>query len=165
MAYEKQNFTDGQTLKAEHLNHMEEGIAKAHEQSGGGVVIDLLWQNNNAIDSDDCLISFEGGSLDVGCSDYDFVELVLLAGTENAITAKIPAGVIGTRVSNVTFSQTEIREFYRACEVDWEDGIVYIPNCIMIGTSLDGQGGGSSTMNDCLVPYRIYGIKGVNDAR
>ncbi len=29
MAYEKQNFTDGQVLTAEHLNHMEEGIANA----------------------------------------------------------------------------------------------------------------------------------------
>lgn len=29
MAYEKQNFTDGQTLTADHLNHMEEGIANA----------------------------------------------------------------------------------------------------------------------------------------
>ncbi len=29
MAYEKQNFTDGQVLTAEQLNHMEEGIAAA----------------------------------------------------------------------------------------------------------------------------------------
>lgn len=29
MSYEKQNFVNGQKLKAEHLNHMEEGIAKA----------------------------------------------------------------------------------------------------------------------------------------
>ena len=28
MAYEKQNFKDGNTLKAEQLNHMEDGIAK-----------------------------------------------------------------------------------------------------------------------------------------
>lgn len=28
MEYEKQNFEDGQTLKAEHLNHIEDGIAK-----------------------------------------------------------------------------------------------------------------------------------------
>lgn len=27
MAYEKQNFIDSQTLKAEHLNHIEDGIA------------------------------------------------------------------------------------------------------------------------------------------
>ena len=26
MSYTKQNFKDGQTLKAEHLNHMEDGI-------------------------------------------------------------------------------------------------------------------------------------------
>ena len=29
MAYEKQNFSDGQVLKAEHLNHMEKGIESA----------------------------------------------------------------------------------------------------------------------------------------
>ena len=29
MAYIKQNFTDGQTLKAEHLNHIEDGIVNA----------------------------------------------------------------------------------------------------------------------------------------
>lgn len=34
MSYIKQNFTDGQTLTAAHLNHMEEGIAAA-EQTGG----------------------------------------------------------------------------------------------------------------------------------
>lgn len=30
MAYEKQNFTDGQVLTAAQLNHMEEGIAAAN---------------------------------------------------------------------------------------------------------------------------------------
>ena len=29
MSYVKQNFVDGQTLTAAHLNHMEEGIAAA----------------------------------------------------------------------------------------------------------------------------------------
>ena len=29
MPYEKQNFTDGMVLTAQHLNHMEEGIASA----------------------------------------------------------------------------------------------------------------------------------------
>ncbi len=36
MTYEKQNFVAGQVLKAEHLNHMEEGIEKAMN-SGGAV--------------------------------------------------------------------------------------------------------------------------------
>lgn len=35
MSYEKLGFTSGQTLKAEHLNHMEDGIANA----GGDIVI------------------------------------------------------------------------------------------------------------------------------
>lgn len=32
MAYTKQNFTDGTVLTAQHLNHMEEGIAEAIPQ-------------------------------------------------------------------------------------------------------------------------------------
>ena len=34
MAYSKQNFTNGQTLTAEHLNHMEQGIVDAMEMAG-----------------------------------------------------------------------------------------------------------------------------------
>ena len=36
MSYEKQNFVDGQTLTAAHLNHMEDGIAKANENTNSG---------------------------------------------------------------------------------------------------------------------------------
>lgn len=32
MSYTKQIFTDGQILKAEHLNHIEEGIAEVEKQ-------------------------------------------------------------------------------------------------------------------------------------
>lgn len=31
MAYQKQNFTDGQVLTAEHLNHIENGISAMDE--------------------------------------------------------------------------------------------------------------------------------------
>ena len=31
MAYKKQNFTDGQVLTAEHLNHIEDGISAMDE--------------------------------------------------------------------------------------------------------------------------------------
>ena len=37
--YEKQNFVPGQKLKADQLNHMEDGIAAALEQSGAGSYI------------------------------------------------------------------------------------------------------------------------------
>lgn len=40
MSYEKQNFVSGQTLTAEHLNHMEEGIAAA-EQTGGSAALTI----------------------------------------------------------------------------------------------------------------------------
>lgn len=36
MSYTKQNFTNGQTLTAEHLNHMEEGIVEAEKTGGSG---------------------------------------------------------------------------------------------------------------------------------
>lgn len=32
MSYSKQNFSKGQILKAEHLNHIEEGIAEVEKQ-------------------------------------------------------------------------------------------------------------------------------------
>jgi len=35
MSYTKQNFVKGQVLKADHLNHMEAGIAEAMEQNSG----------------------------------------------------------------------------------------------------------------------------------
>lgn len=35
MAYEKQNFTDGQVLKAEHLNRIEDGIVAIEKLIGG----------------------------------------------------------------------------------------------------------------------------------
>ena len=36
MAYEKQNFTDGQILSAAQLNHIEDGIVALESGSGGG---------------------------------------------------------------------------------------------------------------------------------
>ena len=37
MAYKKQNFVNGETLTAEHLNHIEDGIVELEKQSGGNV--------------------------------------------------------------------------------------------------------------------------------
>lgn len=36
MAYVKQNFTDGSVLKAEHLNHIEDGLYELFEMIGSG---------------------------------------------------------------------------------------------------------------------------------
>jgi len=54
MAYEKQSFVAGQTLTAAQMNHIEEGIAAAHEaienlpESSGGVVIDATLSKSGA---------------------------------------------------------------------------------------------------------------------
>ena len=54
MAYEKQSFVAGQTLTAAQMNHIEEGIAAAHDaienlpESSGGVVIDATLSKSGA---------------------------------------------------------------------------------------------------------------------
>lgn len=45
MSYEKLGFVSGQTLKAEHLNHMEEGIANACGNGGSAVVGEVSWDD------------------------------------------------------------------------------------------------------------------------
>jgi hypothetical protein len=45
MSYNKLGFTSGQTLKAEHLNHMEDGIANAGKGSDN-----ILWINGTTED-------------------------------------------------------------------------------------------------------------------
>ena len=64
MAYEKQNFVDGQTLKAEHLNHMEDGIAEA---LGTSVELDTtLTQSGKAADAKavgEALAKISGGAV------------------------------------------------------------------------------------------------------
>ena len=37
MSYQKQNFSDGQVLQAEHLNHIEEGIAAVEKSIPTGI--------------------------------------------------------------------------------------------------------------------------------
>lgn len=50
MSYEKQNFTSGMLLTADHLNHMEEGIVNASTQTSGGTQSDwsINDESNNA---------------------------------------------------------------------------------------------------------------------
>ena len=76
MAYTKQNFADGQVLKAEHLNHIEEGLSKAavayenrvevlaettleinvDEGSESALILDVL----DVIAGDKCVVTYNG---------------------------------------------------------------------------------------------------------
>ena len=53
MSYEKQNFVDGQTLTAAHLNHMEEGIAAAGGFTAGAKELLLTLFENAAYKTGD----------------------------------------------------------------------------------------------------------------
>lgn len=53
MAYKKQNFKNGQVLEAAHLNHMEEGIEQAMNNSGGGgTSVQADYEQNDTTASD-----------------------------------------------------------------------------------------------------------------
>ena len=53
MAYEKQNFTDGQVLTAAQLNHMEEGIAAANNaptaRLASVTILASAWVGDNSL--------------------------------------------------------------------------------------------------------------------
>ena len=65
MSYEKLGFEKGQVLKAEHLNHMEDGIANA-----GGVGFEY-WKGNVTWNNTDKYFTFEG----IDFRDYEEVEI------------------------------------------------------------------------------------------
>lgn len=46
MSYEKQNFTDGQVLKAEHLNYIEDALAKVANAEYISPVVDVTELEN-----------------------------------------------------------------------------------------------------------------------
>lgn len=52
MAYEKQNWVCGDTLTAEKLNHMEQGIEDASQSSGGSEIVNMTM----ATDEDNCIV-------------------------------------------------------------------------------------------------------------
>lgn len=43
MSYKKQNFKDGQVLKAEHLNHIEDGIYSKVRGTGIKAIVKLTY--------------------------------------------------------------------------------------------------------------------------
>lgn len=89
MAYKKQNFKNGQVLEAAHLNHMEEGIEQAMNNSGGGggTFVQADYEQNDSTASDyiknrpfyiengEQLFSgdvvFDSNNFNIGIIDYD----------------------------------------------------------------------------------------------
>lgn len=66
MAYEKQNWVCGDTLTAEKLNHMEQGIEDASQSGGGSEIVNMTM----AAGKDNCMVC----TLDKTASElYDIV--------------------------------------------------------------------------------------------
>lgn len=74
MSYTKQNFKDGQTLKAEHLNHIEDGIANLEQNAGSAgsepLIVTVQAGDDGELVSthtnEDILAAFESGRM-VSC--------------------------------------------------------------------------------------------------
>lgn len=80
MAYKKQNFTPGQKLKAEHLNHIEEGIEDLEQRMTSEGGYELLWTN---FDSE-----FGQERIDIpNLMDYDRIDIVHVTATESVATS------------------------------------------------------------------------------
>lgn len=157
MAYEKQNFKDDQTLEAEHLNHMEEGIAAAHEQSGGGgVTIDLLWENPWYSDE------FEAQEISIpNIGDYDIIEIAHRNNETYEATTRIPVGGYGE--GHLCFSSAGYGVLVnsRYFGIDAESGIIGF-GAGQFWKMLPEEAAEAGENGYACVPFRIYGIKGVN---
>lgn len=87
MSYNKLGFTSGQTLKAEHLNHMEDGIANA----GGGAFILRPTENELSGDFSEIICT----------TNYDEMAKALESGTPVYIILPESFGSSGTSTKEV----------------------------------------------------------------
>ena len=116
MNYTKQNFVDGQTLKADHLNHIEDGIYNLSTNGGGGV---SSW--NDLTDKpfgyeEKKLVCCENVTVEI--SEYPIWE-------ETYYQGFFPLGEFGTAIPD---SKGYIREFYVTSEDTVKvtfNGVVY----------------------------------------
>lgn len=118
MAYTKQNFIKGQTLKAEHLNTMEEGIKEASER------VDLLEQAK------------ESGEFD-GVSVTSITQTMSSSadGGTNVITAILSDGTISTfNIKNGSKGSSPVRGTDYWTDADKAEIKSYVDEAILGGT-------------------------------
>ena len=107
MSYEKQNFVDGQTLTAAHLNHMEEGIAAAGGFTAGAKELLLTLFENAAYKTGDAQSALNALRAEWGGSAQDIpvqsVSLSAVTMTLNEDESKtLTATVLPANATNKT---------------------------------------------------------------
>lgn len=105
----------------------------------------LLWENASPTSS------FAAKSIPVSLEEYDYVEIVFIysVGVVWEITGSAVIGKDGV------VSAAMVKSYYRPFVVSIDS--IYFNNA----ESANTYGGNVSTVNDRLVPFKIYGIKGV----
>lgn len=138
MAYEKQNFVDGNVLTADNLNHMEEGIAAAAPAG----YVEGVTSTANQIQFG---WAYQGKFNEMADNTISFIRIYL-----NAQTAEVP---MGEWVAMIT-------------RVDSKTGFVRIdsPNHSMVNTITDGVWGTFTNCSPSAFAPAGYGL-GANVAR
>jgi hypothetical protein len=130
--------------------------ADANNVGGGGVTIDLLWEN--PWDSD------EFGEQEINIpniGDYDIIEIAHRSNDASETTTRIPVGGYGEGQLSHTAAGYGVSVHSRYFWIDTESGIIGFGTGQFWGMYPDEAVETRENSLSC-VPFRIYGIKGVN---
>lgn len=149
MSYEKQNFSDGQTLTAAHLNHMEDGIATANETSGGtasltiGTVTSGSTASASITDGKLNLVLPKGDKGDPGDAGVGGS----LSATEKTLMLSL--------FENAAYSNASMQSSYNALKSIWggeTPTIVPVTAVTLSQTALSLTAGGTATLTATVLP-------------
>ena len=117
------------------------------------VTVDLVWENPNTSSN------FSSQAVHIDIEDYDFIGVLyqfVASVPYSLVPMEIAPNIQNRESHNGTFASG--LEFTRGFLLKKENGIVEFKDCVVFRTF-----GTSSTekINNYLIPYRIYGIKGV----
>lgn len=152
MAYERQNFEDGNVLSAAALNHIEDGLVEIETT---GIKIVKLWEN--ASPSSSFPAQTISGVFDSTTESFDFVMVSFNRTTSNLRkhVAFSPIGWYSEMILTANIETSDytvlhaMRRFVLTRTGDFTVGSTYLRQS-------------TSTASDTyLVPSAIYGIKGV----
>lgn len=136
--------------------------------------IDLLWENPQCFDDDDAPIPFPYQTIWLpNAGDYDFFDVVFCKNVDETTTGRIFNGVYDKTVQELIFgadyngaAYTLVRErmISPSFDVDGTPNGMTIYNC----SACEYKSGTrvlATTDDSYLIPWRIYGTKGVNKDR